>query len=362
VAGIFIAYGGNVTGWKTSTDGFTWTQRGVSAEVIWAVLLDGGTIFAAMVRSGVGGVATSTDGITFTSLAPTFFTGAAAPDALAFIGTRLVAVYPTYSVYSDDRGVTWTTGGSFAGTSQMQLASSGSVLITCTNGTAANPIYYYSTDGSTWTARATTFSGGFVSLAWNPHQVTPVIFSPRFTGLGRNGDMIAISANGASYSIIYSVGLTNTGLPTLTTYCKARFDAYSGSWYVPTPTGTYLATTDEKWVNSGIPGGEAFAFNDDDSIAVLQQPNDGTKAGYKYSLDASWATWVTGSDWLTYAPFAGSATSAVYRLVDFLSGIASGPPPVMHGTGTLILPTFTLLLPPTPQRLWGRRNGVIERP
>jgi hypothetical protein len=36
-------------------------------------------------------------------------------------------------------------------------------------------------------------------------------------------------------------------------------------------------------------------------------------------------------------------------------------PTASTGTGALILPTFTLLLPPTPQRLWGLRRGVIER-
>lgn len=134
--------GGSLNNWATAPEaGEPWTQRGsiddpsnLYISGVWAASKY--VVAGYKVYSGVGGVATSTDGLTWTPQTTPLVPGADTMAAVAYNGTRYVAVgydnvaYTGVVMYSSDSTATvWYMGTIFSYTSYLDMAWNGTVFI-----------------------------------------------------------------------------------------------------------------------------------------------------------------------------------------------------------------------------------------
>jgi hypothetical protein len=235
-----------------STDGITWSSSApatVAAISVAGTVLYGGKLLsnALFYGANVGSAAQavlirSTDGITWSTIAPTGFLGSIL--AVSHGGTGVnnyLAISENTStlnrnVASSADGLTWTTraAGITAQPNACASSSTAHVIVTSAGSTGAN--IYSSTDSITWAARTSPTSSISYNIAWG---------NGRFVAPTDNGDVI-YSTDGTTWSFGVQAKPTITAGTSNNTIISAN--NYNSTFIFA--DGYFWCTTTHQWAAS----------------------------------------------------------------------------------------------------------------
>lgn len=195
---ILVGTGANV--WADSTDGINWTSRPVTQDGFFsgpAYDIIGGV--GGFMAAGVGGLITSADGVTWTTVSTVFTTAY----SVQTNGKQFVAAGEgSHSLAVSYDGVTWTgLGTSIFSIRGLDLAYGLTTWVAV--GEDSTNTIAVSTDGLTWTGLGKSiFSIKGTSVFWN---------GTRFVATGQGTNTVAYSSDGFNWTGLQSTVLT-TGL------------------------------------------------------------------------------------------------------------------------------------------------------
>jgi hypothetical protein len=272
-----VAIGESTNTLATSTNGITWTSRGktiftsVGRGVAW-----NGSLWVA-VGNGTNTIATSTDGITWTGLGSIIFSTQA--NSIAWgnvwvatgVGTNTLAYSPDGSNWTGIGTSIFSSGGNFA-------AWNGNIWVAVGGGTNT---LAYSYDGSNWTGLGTSiFSSGGNGVAWN---------GSIWVAVGSGGNAFATSPDGINWTGRGGTGVFSTAGIAV---------AWNGSLWVAGGQGTNTlaySSDGSNWTGAGASifttNGRCVAWNG----YVWAAGGQGTNS-LAYSFDGSnWTGAGTGA-------------------------------------------------------------------
>lgn len=347
--GNYIGIGGNGlnNNLVTSADGITWTVRtaasgavfnaaahGASTYVIvgtsvqystdlatWTVATGfplqtaNDVIYANGLFVGVGGsgtVATSADGITWTSRSA----GSTQFNRIIYSNSLFVVIGNSGTIYTSADGVTWTLRTSNVAGNLNDVVWNGSIF--CAVG--ASGVITTSSDGITWTARTpgdTTVT--LMSVVWS---------GTRFVVTNTTNAGVWTSTDGISWSKVYNAAPSNAGVRR-TSYLGGRFISVGASGgYIQTSTDglTWRASDEVQYLGSAVSStprlrklngfyyalGEGGVFQSSDGITFtpireIPASSVAVARGIAYG----------GSSWvIVCAPLAAGFPAAVFKSTD----------------------------------------------
>lgn len=230
----------DTTGWRTSTDGATWTARTGPDTNAGRSIAFGTGIFVTIAAPNAY---TSTDGITWTTRSASL-NGSFSCEALFYGGGLFVAMGQNGSTqdlaYTSTNGITWTarTVPAIAGYEHIAYGNSIYVATAGTLWSGSSTTYATSPDGVTWTSRTLPFTatvGGLVfasgkfwmlssasgttiysstdGISWTSNTISPTIGVNRglafdgtiFTAIDNSGNF-SVSADGLNWTVKLATG------------------------------------------------------------------------------------------------------------------------------------------------------------
>jgi hypothetical protein len=249
--GVFVAVSGgsmNSNFAARSTDGSTWSMRGLPASRSWAGVAYGNGLFLA-VAIGSDVAATSSDGDTWAPQTMPYF---ARWGSIAYGGGLFVAVaQETGLVAVSSDGVSWSTTA-IPGSPNLHGVTYGSgVFVAVTHNSNKA---FFSGDGMSWTQSTLPITSGWRSVTYGDGM---------FVAASEDGDM-AFSNNGVFWS---QAVIPSQALP----YGRPYGIAYGKKMFVAVGTGWNSYTSGISW--SDVSGANSSALE----LAGLTSADDGNK-------------------------------------------------------------------------------------
>jgi hypothetical protein len=233
-----------------------WASRNISffnTSYITAVNYGGGKYLAAQADSGtLGPIASSTDGITWTTSAANPFGLSNYITAFGYasgLTQKWVAMSSGGStgagaLASSTDGITWITRAHPFGTSTNpstanNIVSNGSNYVAVAGGASVNPSIGYSTDGITWTTVGNSYSQAYntASVFYGNGQYLLLSINS-----GANGNF-QVSTNGLTWTTKARPDATPTGQQMKVAFGNSTYVFKAANFYTSTDLVTYTART-----------------------------------------------------------------------------------------------------------------------
>jgi hypothetical protein len=290
----FVAVGNNVI--YTSSGGVTWTSQTSPANINYQDVIYANSLYIAYGTFVGANLATSTDGVTWTSRS----VGVGNVLQVIYAGGQFVAA-GTMGVYTSPDGVTWTSRTTGLTTANhTSIAYIGSTYYAGTN---SSGYYATSTDAITWTLKRDASTGGFYGF-FNVNS--------KVVGVGDMGIVILDGGTREAYQPNFTYGTT------LTVGTGARQVAYNGSnQYVAINSASlpYYSADGNNWLGAPLSNGGQLStgnavFHLNGNYIILA--TNGSTSIATSSNGTSWTTRATtGATGLISAAFGASTYVAV---------------------------------------------------